>query len=175
MWSLLKNNFPLINSPVNYIEIYIFDLSIEKYPGGEIGRHVRLRGVCRKVCRFKSCSGYLMKSKSFWLSFIFIYKIPKKILLELVILVNRFYSTIFFSSYLLRLHLNMYLTVEVNKSLIPYIHVKLNCTFISKLKKPYETNPTYIRYDINFISIVCLYYQNDWKRKLRSGHWKIGQ
>ena len=27
-------------------------------PGGEIGRHVRLRGVCRKVCWFESSPGH---------------------------------------------------------------------------------------------------------------------
>ena len=28
-------------------------------PGGEIGRHVRLRGVCRKVCWFESSPGHI--------------------------------------------------------------------------------------------------------------------
>src|SRR5436190_9535312 len=32
-------------------------------PGGEIGRHVRLRGVCRKVCWFESSPGHSLKSK----------------------------------------------------------------------------------------------------------------
>ena len=33
----------------------------EKSPDGGIGRRVRFRCVCRKVCRFKSCSGHERK------------------------------------------------------------------------------------------------------------------
>lgn|GEM_PF-2471161 len=29
-------------------------------PGGEIGRHARLRGVCRKTCWFESSPGHLV-------------------------------------------------------------------------------------------------------------------
>ncbi len=34
-----------------------------KRPGGETGIHVRLRCVCRKVCRFESCSGHWKPSR----------------------------------------------------------------------------------------------------------------
>ena len=34
-----------------------------KGPDGEIGRHVRFRGVCRKVCWFESSSGHFIKTK----------------------------------------------------------------------------------------------------------------
>src|SRR5882757_1346358 len=32
--------------------------SVRRCPGGGIGRHTRLRGVCRKACRFESCPGH---------------------------------------------------------------------------------------------------------------------
>ena len=35
-----------------------FEYSGRKCPGGGIGRRARFRCVCRKVCRFESCSGH---------------------------------------------------------------------------------------------------------------------
>ena len=35
-----------------------FEYSGRECPGGGIGRRARFRCVCRKVCRFESCSGH---------------------------------------------------------------------------------------------------------------------
>src|SRR3954470_5800231 len=37
--------------------------SLPNCPGGGIGRHTRLRGVCRKACRFESCPGHHSSKK----------------------------------------------------------------------------------------------------------------
>ncbi len=36
----------------------VIKLTLSPWPGGETGRHVRLRGVCRKTCEFESRPGH---------------------------------------------------------------------------------------------------------------------
>ena len=55
-WTTRRNGF--------LDDLWLFNIIV--CPGGGIGRRARFRCVCRKACRFESCSGHKMQKSSSW-------------------------------------------------------------------------------------------------------------